>query len=1163
MSLQFIVGSAGSGKSTYLYKQVVNQAIQNPKKNYLVVVPEQFTMHTQQQLVSMHPAHSIMNIDILSFERMAYRVFDELGTDTLEVLEETGKHLLLRKISQEKEDSLEVLSKNIKKPGYIAQVKSLISEFMQYDISPETVEQMLEQPMMSEGFKRKTKDVLTLYREYKNRLEGNYITAEEILQKLMDVAEQSELLKDAWVVFDGFTGFTPLQNQFLQILLTLAEKVMVTVTCDPGESLFRKPQEEELFSMSKEMVLRLEKMARMTGVELEDTVFIGKRHTGRFLEGGYLEHLEKNLFRPGGKAYKPGEGIRDKIELISLANTRQELSYVACDIENQVRTDGLRYRDFAVVCADMDAYAHLVPEIFDKLHIPYFLDLKTQVLFQPFVESIKALFVVVEENFSYEGILRLLRTGMTDLSMEETDLLENYILAANVRGKSAYVNPFLFMPMGYTGEQMVRLNEIREKFIRPIRVFSDTFPAGRGTAKEISTALYQWICYYGMETKLLQKKEAYEKLHKESKAKEYDQIYGVVMGLLDKLVGILGREEMTLEEYGELLSTGFESMGIGVIPPENDVVMIGDMERSRLSDVKVLYLVGARDGAIPKSATGGGILSQTERQQLKEARFELAPSDREKVFMQRFYLYLVMTKPSEKLVVTYGRIDGSGKATRRSYLIGVLEHLFPTVSLKVLENLPGQWQMMTPELGEDFLVNGLREYVQTGERPEELIAFLCWEKAHRRERMNRWLEAVYFRHEKEMLSPDATKAVFPDGMSESVSRLEQYARCAYAYFVRYGLEFLPRQEYSFARIDMGNLYHTALEYYSVELQKRQDVNWYTISEEQMRSLLEKAIVHSYETITKTQVFSQARDAYVLHRMEQTLHQTVWVLTEQVRKGSFVPTDFEVDFAEVGDLKSMNLQLDEMHTMKLRGKIDRMDLYQSQGSVYVKIVDYKSGQKDLDFNQLYNGLQVQLVLYMNAAIEGLKKKFPGQKVEPGAMFYYHIHRPLVDMDMVQKTSREEAILKFLQMKGVLNRDPKIIEAMDHGLSGKSSVIPVGYKKDGTLDATSSAISGEEFSLMEQYVDMILEKTGRALFQGEIDCKPYKMGQKNGCEYCDYQGICGFDTKIPGYEYRWCRDGLKRDEVLEKMEMELEAYRGQKKQKGGERDDQVDQRTTEGH
>lgn len=1146
MSLQFVVGPAGSGKSTYLYKWVVDEAVKNPKETYLVVVPEQFTMHTQQQLVKIHPTHSIMNIDILSFERMAYRVFDELGTDTLEVLEETGKHLLLRKVAQEKQQSLKVLRQNIKRGGYLAQMKSLISEFMQYDVSPEVLKEMTQHPSMSLSFQKKMSDVHMLYQAYVKRLEGHYITGEEVLQKLMDVADQSHILQGAVVVFDGFTGFTPVQNQFLQKLLTLAKKVVVTVTDEPDEALYRCASEDELFAMSKEMIMRLFEMAKREHIPVEEPILLLRKTKGRFAQGGCLAHLEKEIFRPQSRAYEGKQPPEDGLEMVSLSNPRQELRYVACEIEKQIRQEGMRYRDFAVICADMEEYSHLVPEVFDRAKIPYFLDIKSKLEFWHFVESIKSLFMIAEDNFSYESVLRLLRTGMTDLTVEEIDLLENYILAANIRGKSRYQENFLFMPSGYTGEQMVRINTIREQFYQPIGRFMEEFPGRRGTVQKISAALYRWITHYEMEEKLYIKQAEYEQQQKETKAQACGQLYGSVMGLLDKLVSILGQEEMSLEEYAELLDTGLESVGIGVIPPANDVVMIGDIERTRFSDVQVLYLVGAKDGAIPKSESHGGILSQMERQQLKEAQFTLAPTDRERVFMQRFYLYLVMTKPTKKLVVTYARVDNAGKATRRSYLFGVLEKLFPLLSVQWVEELSPWNQLMTPEMGEDYLVNGLREYVAEGSTKDEWLAFLWWEQQHRSEKMRRWLEAAYFVHQEETLSAAVVQAVFGEQLTESVSRLEQYARCAYSYFLRYGLDLQSREEYSFANTDMGTLYHTALDEYAKGLQRQSDVNWYTVTKEQMRELLQEAIRRTYQTVKKTQVFSEARELYVLHRMEQTLEQTIWALTEQVRRGSFVPEQFEVDFGEVQDLKSMHIQLDEMHTMKLRGKIDRVDLCKKENSVYVKIIDYKSGQKDLDFDLLYHGLQVQLVLYLSATMEGMKKKYPDKQIEPGAMFYYHIHRPFVERNAGDVSAKEEAILKELRMKGVVNKDPQVLEAMDHGLSGKSHVIPVGIKKDGTPDATSKVLSSEEFQVMEDYVQLWMRQTGESIKRGKIDCVPYKMGQKDGCMYCEYQGICGFDSKMEGYTYRTLHEQKDRDDIITAMKEDLK--RAESKEKG---------------
>lgn len=1172
MSLQFIIGPAGSGKSTYLYRHVVEEATAHPKQNYLVIVPEQFTMHTQQQLVAMHPEHAIMNIDVLSFNRMAYRVFDELGTDTLEVLEETGKNLLLRKVAQEQAEQLHALKKKIKRPGYIAQVKSLISEFTQYDISPEDLRQILQDPAVSEAFRYKAQDVLVMYEGFCDMTAGKYITTEQILQKLLDVVADSALVSGSTIVLDGFTGFTPIQNQLLQALLRLAHKVMVTVTCDTSESLLGQVQEQELFAMSKTMVAKLTKMARDAGVAIEQPVTMDNRAQGRFVPGGYLSYLEAHLFRQGEVPFTQqmqsalqGQETTDAIGIVGLMNPRQELQYVAGEIERQVRKGGVRYRDFAIVCANLDAYKHMVPQIFERYHIPYFLDAKTEVVFHPLIESMNSLLMMVEERFSYQSVMRLLRTGMTDLSVEETDALDNYILAANIRGYQKYRRIFEVQPYGYTPEDLVELNGIRQKFIAPLDKVMEVLGKKEATVIERSTALYEWMVGYQMQERLQQKAQQYRLAGDEVRAREYEQIYGVVMNLLDKLVAILGDEVMTVAEYAEILATGFESLSIGMIPPAQDCVMIGDMERTRLSDIRTMYLIGANDGAIPKALGNGGILSQWEREQLKELDVELAPSDRQKAFMQRFYLYFVMTKPSRQLFVTFTRVDNDGKALRRSYLIHTLQKLFPTVAVTEYETLPVEDRLLTQEVMADYFAECLREYVDRDAMPEAFSAMLDWQRQHPSQQMERLEEAAFYTHRTERLSRIATDAVFGHKISESVSRMEQYARCAYAYFLKYGLQLAPRQEHAFAVVDMGNLYHAALEHYSKSLLMREDVNWYTITPEQSDALLEESIVHTYQTMSKTQVLEDARDAYILHKMEQTLHQTIWALTEQVRKGSFIPSAFEVDFQEVGDLEALQFQLDEMHTMRLRGKIDRVDLHKTDDKVYVKIVDYKSGHKDLDFQQLYHGLQVQLVLYMDAVTEGLQRQYPNRQVEPGAMFYYRIDDPLVRAEEVKKGTTEDAVLKALQMKGVVNADAQVVEALHHGLQGYSNVIPVGVKSEGQLYQSSSAVSAEEFRIMEDYVQMLMRQTGQKIMEGQIDCVPFQMGQQSGCTYCDYHGVCGFDARMNGYEVRRLTEGGSRQEIIEQMTMDLAKYHGRSQtEAGGETQDAgVDQSTATGH
>lgn len=1142
MSLQFIVGSAGSGKSTFLYQKLIKEAMADPGGHYLVIVPEQFTLATQQQLVAMHPSHVIMNIDVLSFQRLAYRVFDELGTDTLEVLEETGKQLLLRKVAQEQEENLGVLRKNMKRPGYLMQMKSLISELSQYDISPEEFQQHLKEPAISPALYQKAQDILIMYRGFCEKMQGTYLTAEGILQKLMEVAPDSAVLGGATMVFDGFTGFTPIQNQLLQTLMPLTKKMLFTVTCDIREPLFGKIEEQELFAMSREMVRRLTALASQVGILVEDVIY--QKGQGRFVPGGMLQHLEQNLFRQTGRTYRRKAG-EDAIEIAGLSNPRQELLYVAAEIERQVRKKHMRYRDFAVVCADMEQYAYLAPQVFWQLHIPCFLDTRSEITFHPLIETLSSLFALPEENFSYESVMRHLRAGMSGLSVDEVDELENYLLAAGIRGEKKYREIFAVIPRGYTPEQLVMLNELRERFYRPVAEFLSGFPRKRGTVRDISEALYHFCRSYQMEEQLMQQAEEFRCANDEVRAREYEQIYGIVMDLLDKLVFILGEEEVSLGEYGEILSSGFESVSIGTIPPGNDQVLVGDLERSRQQQIKVLYLIGANDGAIPKAMSHGGILSQPDRQSMKAAHMEVAPTDRERAFMQRFYLYLVMTKPSEKLVVTYSRINHEGRAIRKSYLIRSLLKMFPFLKEEVYETLPVNNRLLTRETAAEYYVEGLRSFAAGDAVPEDFWPLAAWEWERDKEKQKRLMEGAFYFHKEETLSRAAVDAVFGNEMQESVSRLEQYARCAYSYFLKYGLKLMPRQEYSFEKADMGNLYHMALEYYSKGIQKMPEVNWYTITREESDALLKEAVRHTYQTMTKTQALEDARDLFFLHRMEQTLRQTVWALQEQVRKGSFVPSAFEVDLKEVGDLDALTYQLDEMHRLRLQGKVDRVDLWEKEDKVYVKIVDYKSGSKDLDMNQLYHGLQVQLVLYMDAVSEGLQKQYPNRQVEPGAMFYYHIDRPVVEAEACRGNDSSRQILKELRMRGVVNRDDVVIDALHHGLEGTSDVIPVGRKKDGTPSSRSHVLSGDEMRLLGDYTKMQMAATGEQILQGKIDCSPCRLGDFTGCTYCDYHGICGFDSSLEGFSYRRLSQEDNAQEVMQKMK---DALRRNQKQEG---------------
>ena len=685
MSLQFIIGNAGSGKSTLLYQQIIQESLRRPSQKFLVIVPEQFTMQTQKEFVRLHPSHAIMNIDILSFERLAYRVFDELGTDTLTVLEETGKNLLLRRVARERGDELKVLGRNMKKKGYISEIKSLISELSQYHISPDDFLAMADGAGMSASFGSKAEDILVMYRGFLEAIAGRYITAEELPELLTRVVDQSRLVKGSVMAFDGFTGFTPIQNQLLRKLLTLAERTMVTVTCDVRENLFGAWREEDLFAMSKKMIRGLTDMARETGTELEDVIYCDGKERRRFVPGGYLQHLEQNLFRRravpfGGECAKGAatDDAADAIRIYSLASPRKELEFVASQICAGVRQKGYRYRDFAVVCANLGDYRFLVPRVFDAYGIPYFVDAKTEIVFQPFTEFLSSLLQMVTDRFSYESVFRFLRTGFTEFTRDEIDRLENYVVAVGLRGYKKWQAVWARKTSSADEEELAVLNGLRVRFVEMTESLVFVLKQRKKTVRDICEAVYRFFVENQIQEKLKVMENCFAEKKELALAKEYAQIYRIVLELFDKFAELLGDEGISLKEYCELLDAGLEEAKVGVIPPGMDQVVIGDVQRTRLkSNLKALFFVGANDTLLPGNMGQGGLLTERDREWFQKEKQALSPGAKEKTYIQKFYLYMNLTKPEEFLHISYSKVSSDGKTLRPAYLVWDLKKLFP------------------------------------------------------------------------------------------------------------------------------------------------------------------------------------------------------------------------------------------------------------------------------------------------------------------------------------------------------------------------------------------------------------------------------------------------------------------------------------------------------
>lgn len=1066
-------------------------------------------MQTQKDLVMQHPNHGIMNIDVLSFVRLAYRIFEETGGQALPVLDDEGKNLILRKIAGDYEKDLKVLKGNMKKLGYISEVKSVLSEFDQYDIGEEELRQMKAAAGVNSRLYYKLQDLEVLYIGFKKYLEDRFITKEELLDALYRVVKGSDILKESTIVLDGFTGFTPVQNRLLGELLEVCREVIVTVTMDDRENPYVYKHPYQLFALGKHTVTSLIQIAAERKVSVEDPLCLYERPLYRFCDNSAMEFLERNIFRYSKECYKEKQGA---VQVHVARNPREEAMKAAGRVRNLVRTKGYRYRDIGVIVSNMEVYGDDLGQAFDLYEIPVFMDHKRSILLNSFVEYIRSLLNMVKDNFSYESVFRFLRTNLSGFTYGEVDELENYVIALGIRGYKKWQESWIRRPKYMEEENLEILNHNRVRLVEKVDTLVYVLRQRSKTVKDVTMALYEFMVREELQLKLQRQSEAFQEAGELALAKEYSQVYRILIELFDKFVELLGDEKVTMDEYLKLLDAGLEEARVGVIPPGIDQVVVGDMQRTRLKDMKALIFVGANDTFLPGALIRSGLLTERDRDKFATGKIHLSPGGKEKAYEQKFYLYMNLTKPSETLDIYYSKVSADGKSIRPSYLIQEMQRLFSGLEIEDEEKQTFSAQEWTPRLGMQKVIRGFQDGNAMDQEWQELYS---WYKRQPQwqYRVEELMKSGFYTRPADGLTKEVAKQLYGEHFQDSITRIERFSACAFAHFLTYGLRLRERQIYEFQPIDLGNVCHSALEYYSRKL-KEEHLSWTEIEEEKRKEYIDDSVEHAISDYGNSVLYSSARNEYMIERMKRLLTRTIWALTKQLKAGDFVPVAYEMRFEN--------------------GKIDRVDLCKDKDKVYVKVLDYKTGSKAFDVVALYHGLQLQLMVYMDAAVKMTQKHYPDSEVIPAGVFYYRLNDPLVEKKVVgEEEEIWQKVLKELKVDGVMNLKDETLEHLDHCQAGESAVIPVKYNKNGSLSKNSKVASEQEFEVMMRHALGKVLKVHRKILSGEVAAFPYRRKQESGCDYCAYRHICGFDQKIPGYKYRDIFE-MTQSEVIAAME-----------------------------
>lgn len=1111
MSLQLILGNAGSGKTHYLYERVIEEAMKNPDRNYFVIVPEQFTMATQKELVMRHPNGGILNIDVLSFERLANRVFEEVGRDYEGILDDEGKNLILRKIAGDFESKLKVIGSNLKKFGYISEVKSVISEFTQYNIGESKIEEMQEAIPANSMLAYKLEDIATIYKGFYQYLDKKYITGEELLGKLSKVIGRSKNLQDSVITFDGFTGFTPVQETLIEELMKVCSGVYLTVTIDANEELYRNITNQDLYALSKVTVESMFEIANRNGIKIEKSISLESKPVYRLRENQELAFLEAEIFRHQGKKYL---GEHNNISMHLLHNPQEESRWVASEIKKLVRTEGYRYQDIVVITSSTEEYGTHLKRACEQYGIPAFTDQKRNILLNSFVEYMRSALAMVEKNYTYETVFRFLKSGCAPMSTSRVDTLETYVLSRGITGYKKWQEPWVIDSDRMSEQQVNYLNESRVRFVERMQELQFVLTQSQKTVEDICTALYEFFVASKVEQKLHFLEEELREQGRVDLAEEYHQIYGAVMELFDKFVSLLGDEKVSLKEFNDLLDAGLQEARIGLIPSNGDTVIIGDITRTRVGNVKVLFFLGNNDTHLPGKMNASGLLTERDREWFSNHSIRLKPSSKAQMYIQKFYLYLILTKPSEKLYISMAKTSVQGKSVRPSYLHGELRKLFPKLRV-IEEELRLEDSELTPEMGLNYLIEGLRnEELQASQLWSELY---IWYDTHPewKEQVDLIIKANTYKKSEDCLTEEIASKLYGEVLKNSVTRLEKFAGCPYAHFLSYGLRLKEREIHEFEAVDLGNVFHNAMELYS-EKMKANKKDWKTIDVETQKQWANESVESSVSEYGYALLFKSERDKYNIERIKRLMKRSVWAVSKQLACGKFEPEGFEVAFGEETPLESTNITLSGDRKMILRGKIDRVDLCREEDRTYVKILDYKTGSKELSLSELYYGLQLQLFVYMNAATE-LQGVQEDKKVIPAGVLYYRMNDPIVEMSSKEEDI-ERSILNELTPDGLVNQAANIIDLLDEQLEDKSYAIPVSKDGKGNLRKSSKAISEETFGEVAAFTNRKVREIGEQIVSGEIGISPYKHDKGTGCDYCEFSKICGFDGKIPGYEYK---------------------------------------------
>lgn len=1130
MSIRFIYGRAGIGKSTWCINSIAENIKKDDENKLILIVPEQYTFNTENRILKSIGEPALLRTQVLSFKKMAHEVFEECGGRVKEIIKESGRNMLIHKVLNEKIESLEYFRKISREQGFYEIVSDVISEFKKYNVEVDSLRN-IEESIQESDLYNKIRELSIIYEAFNEEMNEGYIDGDDELTLLGKKLLENDIYTNSEVWIDEFSTFTPQQLEIIRLLARRCKRVNITLCMDNRDNSNGNQDITDVFNTIKNTENKILKIMKENNISYDKPINLNMINVNegynRFKNSPELEHIEKYFFTYPFNSFN---GKCENVKLYKANNIYDEIERVAKSITALIRSGKYRYKDISVVCRNIDDYEKITSVIFKDYEIPYFLDKKLELLNNPLIILITSAFEILFKDWSYESVFKYLKTGLTGIENNYIDVLENFVLEYGVKGYKWTVKEIIseswFNNNEELSEEKIFISEIMDEVRRPLLVFHNKIK-GKHKVSHICKAIYEFLIDIHAFERINQWIEKFDEIGLEDKVKEYSQVEESVIDILDQAVDVMGDKDLDSYDFFKILNSGFNNEEIGVIPVALDQVNIGDVARIKGRDVKALYIVGVNDGILPASKKEEGILSDNDRNILSDIGIELASNTRNKVFEEQFLLYTVLTISSDYLMISYPMADFEGKSLRPSIVISRIKKILPQLveesDLYDLSSYKDKLnKVISPIPTFNELILAMRKNCDEENVEEYWREVYKWYKdsPEYENKVKNIFKGLDYSNLKNHVNKNNLRELYAneDGkLMFSVSRLEKYAECPFSYFVQYGLKAKNRKIYEFTPPDLGSFVHDILDLFTNRV-KKEGILWSELNNERCKEIVSNLIDIRLSEQTNSILNSSKRFKYLSQRFKRVISKSVTVMAEQIGKGEFEVFKTEFDFGnyKTGEAVMLNLQDDEK--VYLQGRIDRIDTLDLDGQTYIRIIDYKTGAKKFDLNELYYGLQMQLLVYLDAIIKNSKYILEKQVV-PGAVLYFKVDDPIIKSKKEMTTEEVETeVLEELKLKGLVLKDAKVVKAMDRDIEGYSLVIPAAFKKDGDFKSTSDVVTEEEFTLLREYVNRKMISLCEDMLCGDIKIEPTKQANRSYCEYCDFSSICQFDTSIKDNKYK---------------------------------------------